>query len=114
MHLPIVIAAALPVSPVADNVPKFDVTRECQAEADDQAGRQHCTDDENQAQEQIKQEWPTFNAADRRQCEHETGMGGAGSYVEFLTCLEMARDTRNTQDAQNQSTQNQGTKKARK
>jgi hypothetical protein len=41
-------------------------------------------------------------------------MGGASSYAEFLTCLEMAQDTRNNQNAQNQATQTQGSAKARK
>jgi len=114
MHLPIVIAAALPVSPVADNVPRFDVAHECQAEVEDKTGRQHCTEEENRALQQIKKEWQTFNAADRRFCEKEATMGGAGSYVELVTCLEMTRDTRNNQNAQNQDTQNQGSRRARK
>jgi hypothetical protein len=114
MYLPIVIAAALPVSPVADNVPRLDVARECRTETEDQAGRQHCTEEENQALQQIKKEWQTFSAADRRFCEKEAAMGGAGSYVELVTCLEMTRDTRNNQNAQNQDTQNQGSRRARK
>jgi len=114
MHLPIVIAAALPVSPVADNVLRLDVARECRTETEDQAGRQHCTEEENQALQQIKKEWQTFNAADRRFCEKQATMGGAGSYVEFVTCLEMARDTRNNQNAPNQDTQHQGSRRARK
>jgi hypothetical protein len=100
MHLPIVIAAALPVSPVADTVPQIDVARECRAEVIDQAAQKHCIDDDNQARDQLKKEWPTFNAAERQLCERETRMGGASTYAEFLTCLEMSRDTRTGQSTQ--------------
>ncbi len=97
MHLPIVIAAALPVSPVADTVPQFDVARECRAEVFDQTARKRCIEDDDQARQQLKKEWSTFNASERQLCEKETRMGGASTYAEFLTCLEMSRDTRTGQ-----------------
>lgn len=100
MHLPIVIAAALPVSPVADTVPQIDVARECRAEVDDQTAQKRCIDDDNQARDQLKKEWSTFNPSERQLCERETRMGGASTYAEFLTCLEMSRDTRTGQPAQ--------------
>ena len=97
MHLPIVIAAALPVSPVADTLPQIDVARECRAEVGDQTAQKRCIEDDNQARDQLKKEWSTFNAAERQLCYKEAGMGGASSYAEFLTCLEMSRDTRTGQ-----------------
>jgi len=97
MHLPIVIAAALPVSPVADTVPQIDVARECRAEVYDRTAQKRCIDDDNQARDQLKKEWSTFNASERQLCERETRMGGASTYAEFLTCLEMSRDTRTGQ-----------------
>lgn len=100
MHLPIVIAAALPVSPVADRVPQIDVARECRAEVGDQTAQKRCIDDDNQARDQLKKEWSTFNAAERQLCYKEAGMGGASSYAELLTCLEMSRDTRTGQPTQ--------------
>ena len=100
MHLPIVIAAALPVSPVADTVPQIDVARECRSEVGDPAAQKHCIDDDNLARDQLRKEWPTFNASERQLCERETRMGGASTYAEFLTCLEMSRDTRTGQVTQ--------------
>ena len=100
MHLPIVIAAALPVSPVADTVPPIDVARECRAEVFDQTAQKRCIEDDDQARQQLKKEWSTFNASERQFCEKETRMGGASTYAEFLTCLEMSRDTRNGHPAQ--------------
>ncbi len=110
IYLPIVIAVAMHVSPVADNaVPKLDVARECQAEVYDQQAQKACIDEEDQTRQELAKEWSSFDAADRRQCGQEAEMGGASSYAEFLTCLEMARDTRKSQNAMNQDTQTQGT-----
>jgi len=109
MFLPVVMAVALQGLPVADTVPRLDVARECRAEVDDQPGRKNCIDEENRTRQQLEKEWQSFNAADRRQCGQEAAMGGASSYAEFLTCLEMARDTRSNQSAQNDDAQNHAT-----
>jgi hypothetical protein len=37
IHLPIVILASLPLTPIADNVPKFDIARECRSEGGSKA-----------------------------------------------------------------------------
>jgi hypothetical protein len=95
MHLPFVIVAALPAIPAADNgVPQIDIVGECRFETDDQANRQRCVDNEKQALGQLEKEWAQFSADDQRVCREEATMGGAGSYAELLTCLEMARDSR--------------------
>jgi len=104
MYLPILIAVALHGSPVADTVPRLDVARECRAEVDDEPGRKSCIDEDNRMRQQLEKEWQSFDAADRRQCGKEAEMGGASSYAEFLTCLEMARDTRDGQNAENRAT----------
>jgi len=114
VYLPIVIAVAMHGSPAAENIPRLDVARECRAEVGDQSGVKACIDDENRLRQQLEQEWQTFDASDRRQCGKEAAMGGASSYAEFLTCLEMVRDTRQAQNAANQDTQNQGAHKGRK
>ena len=100
MHLPIVIAAALPVSPVVDTVPHIDVARECRSEVGDQTAQKRCIEDDNQARDQLRKEWSTFNGSERQLCGKEAAMGGASSYAELLTCLEMSRDTRTGQRTQ--------------
>ena len=107
VHLPIVILMGLPTTPVADDMPKFDITRECKDEGGPDSTQSHCVDEEKQALQQLHQSWPQFSGIDRRRCTEETTMGGSGSYVEFLTCLEMARDTRNPQQG-GQSSQTTG------
>jgi hypothetical protein len=96
IHLPIVIVTSLHLTPVADDVPKFDIARECQSEGGSQDMLDTCANDEKQARDQLQKEWATFGPGDRRQCYQETNADGSPSYVEFLTCLEMARDVKNT------------------
>ena len=107
IYLPIVIAVALHALPVAESIPKLDVARECRAEVGSQRAVKACIDDENRWRQQLEKEWSDFDADDRRRCGQEAAMGGASSYAEFLTCLEMARDVRNAQNAANQDTKNQ-------
>ena len=108
MHLPIVILAGLPLAPVADNVPSFSIARECELEGGTGANQDHCKDDEKQALQQLHKEWPQFIADDRQHCLNETTMDGTGSYVEYLTCLEMARDVRTAAGIGNQNSQTEG------
>jgi hypothetical protein len=102
MYLPMVIAVALNASPIAENIPQLDVAGECRAEVSGQDAIKSCIEEESRWRQQLEQEWSTFNATDRRQCGQEAAMGGATSYAEFLTCLEMARDTRNAQEPESQ------------
>jgi hypothetical protein len=94
LHLPIVILTSLHPTLVADTVPKFDITRECESEGGPQSTQQTCVNDENQARRQLESEWAQFGARDRAGCYEETNTDGSPSYVEFLTCLEMARDVK--------------------
>jgi hypothetical protein len=94
LHLPIAILASLPLTPVADTVPKFDIVRGCEAEGDTQALRKKCADDEAEARDQLPPEWAQFDARDKATCLSEANIDSTPSYVELLTCLEMARDVK--------------------
>ena len=94
MHLPIVILASLPLTPVADNVPKFDIARECRSEGGSQAVQEKCAADEAEARDHLQPLWIQSSAADKTVCIRETSMDSTPSYVELLTCLEMARDVK--------------------
>jgi hypothetical protein len=54
-----------------------------------------CERSELEARNELKSRWSQFPAADRRSCAAETQIGGYPSYVQVLTCLEIARDARN-------------------
>jgi hypothetical protein len=68
----------------------FDMVRECRFEAGSMVDVDRCSRDEAAALEQLKNEWARFVAADKKTCVGETTTGGFASYVELLTCLEMA------------------------
>jgi hypothetical protein len=92
LHLPIAILATLSPIPVSNTVPTFDMARECRFETASKVEFDRCSRDEAVALEQLKIEWPRFVDADKNTCVGETAIGGFASYVELLTCLEMARD----------------------
>jgi hypothetical protein len=94
------------LTPVADRVPVLNVEQVCQGIAQ-QGGssfhdpaiakeREDCVASEKEVREQLVERWSSFPAADRRACTAESEMGGDSSYTELLTCLEMARDVRDT------------------
>ena len=95
LHLPIVIMATLSPVAVSDTVPKFDVAKECRFEGGSTADIDRCHQDEAAALEQLKANWAQFTGVDKSTCHSVATVGGFASYVELLTCLEMAREAKN-------------------
>jgi hypothetical protein len=102
-HLPIVLLAAFPAAHAADKIPDLDMARECRFEGSVLGNEQQCIQDEKVAREQLQKEWGQFSAGDKRQCQNAATMAGTASYVELVTCLEMARDVRNPGTSNSQS-----------
>ena len=92
LHLPIAILATLSPIPVSNTVPTFDMVRECRLEAGSMVDFDRCSRDEAIALRQLQQAWTKFADADKKTCVGESTIGGFASYVELLSCLEMARD----------------------
>jgi hypothetical protein len=92
LHLPIAIMVTLSPIPVSSTVPTFDMVRECRFEAGSMVDFDRCARDEAIALRQLQQAWTKFAGADKKTCVGETTIGGFASYVELLSCLEMARD----------------------
>jgi hypothetical protein len=107
LHLPIAILAAFSPVPVSDAVPKFDIVRECRFEGGSTLEFDRCSQDEAAALEQLKANWAQFVGVDRRQCVATATIGGFASYVELLTCLEMAHDLARADDSPRGSTKPQ-------
>jgi uncharacterized protein YecT (DUF1311 family) len=90
------------VMPIADGVPKFAIARECRLDStqafDLGAGLnetvKRCVADEQQALTQLQTQWSQFRDPDKAQCTEETHIGGTPSYVDLLTCLQMAKEAR--------------------
>jgi hypothetical protein len=78
----------------ADEVPEFDIARNCKVETSDAGieGPAHCTSDETQAKNKLAKSWSSYSASQKKQCVGESVIGGDKSYVELLTCLEMSQD----------------------
>ena len=96
---PLVLGAQLLL--VADRPPQLDVEPSCQAAQS--AGvegrtRDACMREENAARATINDKWKDFSATQQARCGTLVRMGGPPSYVELLTCLEMAEAARKIPD----------------
>jgi hypothetical protein len=101
--LPIMLAGSLAVLTAgaawaADRPPELNVDQSCHAAAttgvrsgtpqlDDSA----CKRDESTARSKLNDEWSQFSSNDRETCVRLSTHGGGPSYVELLTCLELAK-----------------------
>jgi hypothetical protein len=94
LHLPIVILATLSPVAVSDAVPQFDIARECRFEGGSVQNIDRCSQDEAAALKQLDAEWTQIMSAEKSSCLSATMIGGFASYVELLTCVEMAHDAR--------------------
>jgi Collagen triple helix repeat (20 copies) len=87
-------ATARQATPIAaHDLPRLDISATCRADQN-KATIDNCMADENRARERLEKEWGQFRPADRTQCTQISSMKGFQSYVELITCLEMARDAR--------------------
>ena len=75
----------------ADRIPAFDIVQNCSAEVANVGIEKvaDCTKDETDAKNELDKSWSQFGASDKQACVGESSIGGAQSYVELLTCLEM-------------------------
>jgi hypothetical protein len=92
-----IILTATQILLAADSVPKFDVERTCRAAAAaGLPGRDsaECQRDEQDARSKLEKDWSQYSAAQHGECDGLVTTGGAPSYVELLTCLEMAKQAK--------------------
>ena len=87
---------------VADGVPQYDIARGCRLDStqafDLNTGQnetiKRCVSDEQRAMAQLQTQWSQFVESERTQCTGEANIGGTPSYVDLLTCLQLAKDAR--------------------
>jgi hypothetical protein len=92
------LAGGQPLIPVSERVPRLDVEAMCRATvATDKAmgldlpqSYEDCMRDENSALQQLNTAWTANPEALRNRCEGEATAGGSDSYVDLLTCMQMA------------------------
>ncbi|MDH2343463.1 hypothetical protein QCM77_31020 [Bradyrhizobium sp. SSUT18] len=93
--------------PVSERVPQLNVEATCKATvATDKAmgldlaqSYDDCMRDENSALQQLHSVWLTNSDSLRNRCEGEATAGGSDSYVDLLTCMQMADWAKSTPDA---------------
>ena len=80
----------------ARDIPKIDIEATCrlapQSGSVSSSAYQSCVRDEAEARSQLEQQWRNFSPQHQTLCAQETEVGGSPSFVDVLTCLEMARD----------------------
>jgi hypothetical protein len=92
---------ALPVianaqTPSRDRIPNLNVEANCKATQEidktlaEPQSYDACMSDEMTAQQRLVPVWDTTPEAVRAQCTGEAVMGGIESYVDLLSCLQMA------------------------
>lgn len=89
--------AAVPAH--ADTVPTYDIEQTCRSAqvagtgASDRANFDGCLRSERDARKQAQDHWGDYTATAKAQCREQFKAGGYPSYVEMITCLELASGT---------------------
>jgi hypothetical protein len=93
---------------VAAGVPTLNFEASCHLAAnlafDQNVNR--CLADESKARDQLAHKWAEFPSADRLHCVRYSSAGGAGTYTDLLTCLELELNVRSLHE-KNRSVANQ-------
>jgi hypothetical protein len=94
--LPILLATSHLVL-AADTVPKLNYEPTCRTAVESAANTSRdetsCKQDEETARATLGKVWIQYTTVQRTHCVQLTSLGGPPSYVELLTCLEMAKAT---------------------
>jgi len=83
---------------VADEVPTYDVRKSCKVDLQSYSTAQTnsgCLADEQSARATRVSQWTQFTPESRSRCSQMVGsVAGPQSYVELLTCLQIAKDVK--------------------
>jgi hypothetical protein len=78
--------------------PKLDVQATCRRaqplSGGEKSAYQGCLNDELDAQKELVKTWSSFTAGAQSTCVQETKIGGAPSFVELLTCLQLDKQAK--------------------
>lgn len=93
--LPVILTGSYLVL-AANQIPRLDTDRSCHTAASAAAAVNRsedvCKKDERDARAKLEQQWTRFTPAEQARCISLSKLGGFPSYVELLTCLEMAAE----------------------
>src|SRR3712207_365965 len=89
--------ACLMSTAAAQQLPRLDIEATCRTAprllAADANPFEGCMEDERDAERQLRGMWSGAAAAHLETCAGEAQVGGSPSYVDMLTCLQMAQGT---------------------
>jgi len=95
---PLLVAAPLAIQVAGASPPAFDIDITCRraGESAVMPGRtsEGCKNDEMSARDTVAKNWTDYPSADRERCTRTASLGGPASYVDLLTCLEMAKSVK--------------------
>jgi hypothetical protein len=94
-------AAADPEKVAGGKPPTIDIVPHCRAVAEWAKPIDYydvCLRKEKEAHDTLLKQWPQFDPADRSHCVEFLAIARERTYTELLTCLELARDTRNLKE----------------
>jgi hypothetical protein len=99
MNSAALLATLMIASPAAaEPLPQFDLQANCRSSGALWGGprqvTESCLRSEEQARKLLSDSWNAIMADDRTSCSRLVRTGGQPSYVELLSCVEMARDAR--------------------
>jgi hypothetical protein len=89
------------VAMAAEQPPQLNVGPACDAAAAqglNGRNKDACMKEENDARAALADKWKDFDARQHARCADLVRMGGPPSYVELLTCLEMAQQAKQIPD----------------
>jgi hypothetical protein len=94
------IVVGQPFAALADEVPTFDFKKTCKTDVQGDQGTSDqaiasCMTDEQNARATLVSEWTQYSSASKRECVGAQVDGsGPQSYVELLTCLQIAKEVK--------------------
>jgi len=92
----------------AQQLPRLDIEATCKAAprllASDANPFEGCMQDERDAERELQGMWSGAAPAHRETCAGEAQVGGSPSYVDMLTCLQMAQGTAPAEQASRRRT----------
>ena len=81
-------------SVAAQEFPRFDIEATCRAAPrllpTDPSPYQSCMRDEARARGQLERQWASVSTGQRDECVRASSVGGTPSFVDVLTCIQMA------------------------
>jgi hypothetical protein len=98
LAVPVLAVLAPRPAGATDQVPNFNIDKNCAFEASSgavlqgtaQQTKDACKNDETNAKNELSKEWSKFTAEAKRSCFTVSSMGSEQSYVELQSCLEMS------------------------